>query len=93
MTPYGVIFMRSEKLEVGYKRRCNKKLSLFEILRLQNSFGIFPLRMTIPLVIFLITVPKALKENQTRFSTTYIGVWGIPKRFKGVKGSGFRVRI
>ena len=29
---------------------------------------------------------KALKENPTRFSTTYIGVWGIPKRFKGVKG-------
>ena len=26
------------------------------------------------------------KENPTRFSTTYIGVWGIPKRFKGVKG-------
>ena len=33
------------------------------------------------------------EENPTRFSTTYIGVWGIPKRFKGVKGSGFRVRI
>ena len=31
-------------------------------------------------------VPKALKENLTRFSTSFTGVWGIPKRFKGVKG-------
>ena len=31
-------------------------------------------------------VPQALKENPKRFSTTYTGVWGIPKRFKGVKG-------
>ena len=29
---------------------------------------------------------KAQRENPTRFSTAYIGVWGIPKRFKGVKG-------
>ena len=25
-------------------------------------------------------------ENPARFSTSYTGVWGIPKRFKGVKG-------
>ena len=37
-------------------------------------------------MLFLIIVPKALKENPKRFSTSYIGVWGIPKRFKGVKG-------
>ena len=33
---------------------------------------------------------KALKENPTRFSTASIRVWGIPNRFKGVKGWGFR---
>ena len=49
--------------------------------------------MTIPVAIFLIIVPKALKENQTRFSSFFTGVWGIPKRFKGVKGWGFRGRI
>ena len=51
------------------------------------------LRMTIPVLIFLITVPKAQKENPKRFSSFFTGVWGVPKRFKGVKGSGFRVRI
>ena len=53
----------------------------------------FSLIMTWRSIIFLIMVPLGTNKESLSFPTAFTGVWGVPKRFKGVKGSGFRVRI